>query len=138
MNVKPKEDKYKGVHTKTKHNTYTASIDHNGVQLHIGTYKTEADAANTYNSKFMELFGEYACLNVVQQKVHGLQLFHRVTSIMRIIVILQQLWHRSKEINKLLIHYSCVEINNSRMMERYAVVVRNLGTDTILATLAGV
>jgi hypothetical protein len=57
------KQRFKGVR-KLKHaNRWSARIKHGTVELHIGTYATEEDAARAYNKKAMSLFGEFAELN---------------------------------------------------------------------------
>jgi hypothetical protein len=50
---------YKGVYRKYK--GWAAQI----CKTHLGTFKTEEDAARAYNKKARQLFGEFACLNVI-------------------------------------------------------------------------
>lgn len=52
---------FKGV-TKFK-NSWKARIQSNGERITIGTYKTEAEAAEAYNQKAKELHGQFARLN---------------------------------------------------------------------------
>lgn len=57
--------KYKGVH---KNDTsYYVKIKKNGKQYHVGSFKTEVEAALAYNKKAIELFGEFARLNEVER-----------------------------------------------------------------------
>ncbi len=57
--------KYLGVHyKKSKGYSYIcAAIQSNHIQLHLGTFKTEEDAARAYDNKAKELHGEFANLN---------------------------------------------------------------------------
>lgn len=55
---------YKGVCKNKK--SWQASIKLDGKKIHIGIYKTEAEAAKAYNEKALELFGEFANLNDVE------------------------------------------------------------------------
>lgn len=55
---------YKGVSWKKDKKKWTASITQNGKQKHIGYYTTEEGAAIAYNEKAIELFGDFACINV--------------------------------------------------------------------------
>lgn len=55
---------YKGVF-KTYNNRWRAQIGWKNKKLYLGSYKTKEEAALAYNKKAVELFGEYANLNVV-------------------------------------------------------------------------
>lgn len=59
--------KYKGVHWDKHHSKWRASIRLNGKLINIGRFDDEVDAAISYNRKAVELFGEYASLNVVER-----------------------------------------------------------------------
>jgi hypothetical protein len=59
--------KYKGVHTKTNGNTWTACIKRDGVTYRAGTFKTEEEAAMAYNDLAKQIFGQFAWLNVIEQ-----------------------------------------------------------------------
>lgn len=61
---------YKGV--MCRDSRYRAFITHEGKQLSLGTYSTEEDAALAYNTKATQLFGQYACLNVLTVKAKQL------------------------------------------------------------------
>lgn len=72
MNRKPSQSKtsrYKGVSLdkqKRKNKIYSywrAQIYKNGKQIRLGYFKSETEAAKTYNKKAKELFGEFALLN---------------------------------------------------------------------------
>lgn len=57
---------FKGVSkANSSKNMWRASIGFNGSNLHIGNYPTKHDAAEAYNKRAMELFGEFASLNSV-------------------------------------------------------------------------
>ena len=56
---------YKGL-TKTKYGRYKTRIRFNKKIYELGTYKNEKLAAEIYNKKALELFGEFACLNEVE------------------------------------------------------------------------
>jgi len=65
---------YKGV-CKTvrarKHDTkttYLAQVYKDSIIYRLGSFENEEDAARAYNVKAQELFGEYACLNVIPGK----------------------------------------------------------------------
>lgn len=55
---------YKGVRKIPE--SYQASIKFNGKTYHLGTFKTEKEAAEAYNKKTQELFGEFALLNIIK------------------------------------------------------------------------
>ena len=55
--------KYKGVCFHKQNKKWKAQIQLNNKKIHIGYYDGEIDAARAYNTKAVELFGEYACLN---------------------------------------------------------------------------
>jgi hypothetical protein len=60
--------KYKGVRWVKKDNIWIASIGYKKEKYHIGSFKNEEDAAEAYNKKAIELFGEFASLNIVLRK----------------------------------------------------------------------
>ena len=55
--------KFKGVHWDKSKKTWRAYIGVNKTKLYLGCYENEVEAARVYNTKAVELFGEYACLN---------------------------------------------------------------------------
>jgi HNH endonuclease/NUMOD4 motif len=57
--------KYKGVRLHTQCNKFRASITFNGKSQYLGLFDNEEDAANTYNEKAIELFGDFARLNII-------------------------------------------------------------------------
>jgi hypothetical protein len=59
-----KISKYKGV-SKSLNKYWRSYIYLNGKQINIGSFKTEIEAAQAYNKKAIELFGEFARLNVI-------------------------------------------------------------------------
>lgn len=66
MNIPPRPNgtsKYKGVRVSSNGSKYLASIMSNYKGIHIGTFKSEEDAARAYDAKARELFGEFAYLN---------------------------------------------------------------------------
>ncbi len=60
-------NKYKGVYFYPKTNKYVTFIQYNKKQKNLGYYLTENDAARAYNKKAIELFGEYAKLNIIDE-----------------------------------------------------------------------
>ena len=56
--------KYKGVCYDKGH--FKATIKKDGKSRHIGSFKTEFEAALAYDIMAKELFGEFACLNFTQ------------------------------------------------------------------------
>lgn len=67
-NGQPKQRKYsiyKGVKKNTNCKTYCARITFNGVEIYLGSFDNEIEAAKAYNVKALELFGEFAKFNEV-------------------------------------------------------------------------
>lgn len=62
---------YKGVtynkHRYNKRKKWQAKICSNGVHIHLGRFLTAEEAAAAYNTKAVELFGEFARLNVIER-----------------------------------------------------------------------
>lgn len=54
--------KYKGVSWKKQNKKWVAQIG-GSPRIHLGYYKNEIEAAQAYNKKAKELFGEFACTN---------------------------------------------------------------------------
>jgi hypothetical protein len=54
--------RYKGVSSRDK-SRWTASVMHEGKQIHIGIFCSEIEAAYAYDAKIRELFGEFAFTN---------------------------------------------------------------------------
>lgn len=69
MNQKPqkrkKHSKYKGVSFDKSRNKWIAYCKKDGVLINLGRFTHEKEAAQAYNLKAVELFGEYAYLNEV-------------------------------------------------------------------------
>ena len=59
---------YKGVYFAKQFNKWRAKIDFNKKEYHIGYFVDIHEAAEAYNRKAVELFGEFACLNEVPQQ----------------------------------------------------------------------
>jgi hypothetical protein len=57
--------KYKGVNFHKKSQKWVAQIQLNNKNLHLGLFNSEEVAAEAYNTKAIELFGEFANLNVI-------------------------------------------------------------------------
>lgn len=60
---KKKNNKYKGVRKAFHGTTYQAKIHINGKQVHIGSFKSEIDAASAYDAAAIKYFGEFANIN---------------------------------------------------------------------------
>ena len=56
---------YKGVSWHKQSSKWRATIKKNDKCFHIGSFEHEKDAARAYNTKAVELFGDYANLNVI-------------------------------------------------------------------------
>jgi hypothetical protein len=57
---------FKGVHYRKDRGKYQAYIQHKGKKTNLGTYDTAEEAGLAYNSKALELFGEFALLNNIE------------------------------------------------------------------------
>ncbi len=62
--------KYKGVFqlTGNRKKKWQSIIIFNRERHYLGTFATEAEAAAAYNAAAVEFFGEYACLNVIDNE----------------------------------------------------------------------
>ena len=60
-----KTSHFKGVFWNKRHKTWYATCYCLGKQYWLGSFDNEIDAANAYNKKTFELFGEYALLNKI-------------------------------------------------------------------------
>jgi hypothetical protein len=56
--------KYKGVHQKGTR--WCARIAINGTRIHLGYFATDVEAARAYNNAAISHFGEFACLNNIE------------------------------------------------------------------------
>ena len=56
---------FKGVSLNKKTNKFVSSIRHNNKQIYLGTFYDEIKAAEAYNKKAIELYGNYANLNII-------------------------------------------------------------------------
>jgi hypothetical protein len=59
---------YKGICYRKRSNKYEPKICYKNKIYYLGTYITPEEAAEAYNKKAIELFGEYACLNIIPEK----------------------------------------------------------------------
>lgn len=55
--------KYKGVHWNKYKSMWQTSIHYENSTIYLGLFESEEDAAKAYDSKAIELFGEFAVLN---------------------------------------------------------------------------
>jgi hypothetical protein len=58
--------KHRGVRWRDNHSVWQAQIYVDNKQIHLGTFKTEIDAAIAYNNAALKHKGEFAILNQVQ------------------------------------------------------------------------
>jgi hypothetical protein len=56
---------YKGVCLNKKNGNYVAYISRKGNRIHLGSFESSVDAALAYNIKALELFGNFANLNIL-------------------------------------------------------------------------
>ena len=63
--LKGKTSKYKGVYWEEARRKWRVRIMLNGKRYHLGHFDDEKDAAQSYNTKARELFGEFARLNEI-------------------------------------------------------------------------
>jgi len=63
--------KFKGVALSKNQKKWTARICINGKKIWIGRYRSEFEAAEAYDKKAVELFGEFANINFPSQKTKG-------------------------------------------------------------------
>lgn len=59
--------KYKGVHWNKQYKKWTTGIKINKKVQYLGSFDNEEDAAEAYNKKAIELFGDRARLNVINR-----------------------------------------------------------------------
>ena len=57
--------KYKGVSFCKKEKRWYAYITLHNKKKHIGIFDCEKEAAEAYNAKALEFFGDFACLNII-------------------------------------------------------------------------
>jgi hypothetical protein len=61
---KPTSSRFKGVYWATQSRRWAARIRvGNGKRLHLGSFRSEIDAARAYDEAALAAWGEYACLN---------------------------------------------------------------------------
>lgn len=63
IQIKSKYSKYKGVTFDINRKKWQSKIMKNKKTIHLGRFDCEEDAADAYNKKALELFGEYAFIN---------------------------------------------------------------------------
>ena len=66
--LKRTSSKYKGVRYHRRDNVWHAYITIKGKQKHLGTFKSEKDAAQAYNNAAKRFFGEFALLNNLEER----------------------------------------------------------------------
>ena len=64
-NSKKSTSIYKGVHWHKAHKKWACSIRKDKKLYHLGYFKIEKDAANEYNKKALQFFGEFANINII-------------------------------------------------------------------------
>jgi hypothetical protein len=64
--TKNKLSGYKGVWFEAK--KWRANIRINNKTKHLGSFETEVEAALAYNAAAVELFGEFACINEIEER----------------------------------------------------------------------
>ncbi len=57
--------RYKGVHWNKKDSKWIAQIKKDGTKIHLGSFDNENIAAEIYNIKAKEIYGEFAHLNII-------------------------------------------------------------------------
>lgn len=60
--------KYIGIGFNKKSELWRATITYKSIEIHIGYFKNEIDAALAYNQKAIELHGDKAKLNIIQEE----------------------------------------------------------------------
>lgn len=71
---------FKGVSLHTSTNLWIASVTKQGKRYHLGLFTDEIEAAKAYNKKAIELFGEFANLNVIPDDVEN-ELINKIKNI---------------------------------------------------------
>lgn len=70
INIKRKgfgASNYKGVSYDKNRDKWMARLKHNGKIYNLGRYEIEKDAAIAYNKKAIEIYGEFANLNIIKE-----------------------------------------------------------------------
>lgn len=60
---------YKGVTFNKKYNKWKSRIHYRGKRYELGEFRSAEEAALAYNSKAIELFGNFARLNIIGEKI---------------------------------------------------------------------
>ena len=72
-NIRPQTRKltsvFKGVHFRKDRGKWRVLIRYNGKQKYVGSFHTENEAAEAYNQKALENFGQFARLNVLPKEL---------------------------------------------------------------------
>ena len=58
--------KYKGVYWDKQNKKWRSHIMIAGKRIHLGSFNSEEEAARNYNEKAIELFGEFASINIIE------------------------------------------------------------------------
>lgn len=66
-NGKPTSSQYKGVYWEERRNKWRSRIVIDKREKHLGYFINEIDAAKCYNDAAIKYFGEYACLNIIDE-----------------------------------------------------------------------
>jgi hypothetical protein len=66
MNGKPTSSKYTGVSWSKDKKRWRAQLTHKGQRFRLGEFKSEKEAALAYNKKALELWGDKARLNIIE------------------------------------------------------------------------
>ena len=66
-----KSSKYKGVHWHKRNHKWAVQVTCDHKRNHLGYFGDEIDAAKAYDRAALELFGEFASLNLPEEKIKG-------------------------------------------------------------------
>ena len=64
--IKSTTSRYKGVYWSKENSKWRARIEVNGKKIHLGYFDNEKEGAEAYNNAAIELFGEFANLNIIE------------------------------------------------------------------------